>query len=102
MEAKPVTLIGVFQTEPGRQQELLEVLKVGAETVLGQLPGYVSQTHYKSFDGRRVVLHARWRSMQDVEAMRRHPDVAPYFVRLGEFAKVDMTVCEEEVPDETA
>lgn len=99
MESKPVTMIGVFQTDPARQQELLDLLKEGAETVLGKLPGYLSNTHYKSRDGRRVVLHAQWRSMDDIETMRHHPDTAAYFTRLGELAKIDMTLCEEEFED---
>jgi quinol monooxygenase YgiN len=53
-------VIVVFEVEPSRQQELLEIVQY-LETVVKQ-PGFVSSTLHRSIDGTRVVNYAQWTS----------------------------------------
>jgi heme-degrading monooxygenase HmoA len=73
-----VTLINVFTVDPERQQRLVDVLVHATESVIAELPGYVSANIHKSLDGTRVANYAQWRSRDDFEAMLRHPDAAPH------------------------
>jgi heme-degrading monooxygenase HmoA len=38
------------------------------------MPGFISASIHKSFDGKKVVNYAQWKSRADFEAMTKHPD----------------------------
>jgi quinol monooxygenase YgiN len=88
------TLINVFTVEPENQQNLIQLLKEGTETLMSKLPGYISASLHKSKDGRRVINYAQWRSAEDIEAMRTNPEVGTYFQRVKALAQFEATVCE--------
>jgi quinol monooxygenase YgiN len=71
-----VTLINVFTAAPEDQQCLLDLLVEATESVMNELPGFVSANVHKSFDGTRVVNYAQWRSREAFEAMLDDPEVS--------------------------
>lgn len=85
----PVTLINVFTVEPGKQDELVQILSEATEKAMKRLPGFVSANIHKSLDGTRVVNYAQWRSKDDFEAMLKNPEVAPHMKAAGAIAKFE-------------
>jgi quinol monooxygenase YgiN len=82
----PVTLINVFDVEPSKQQQLVELLTEGTEYVMRHRPGFVSVNLLTSNDGSRVVNLAQWRSLEDVKATMADPDAQAYARRAAELA----------------
>jgi quinol monooxygenase YgiN len=56
-----VTLINVFETEPGQQQELIDSWIRFVEGVKNE-PGLIATALHRSKDGTRVVNYAQWSS----------------------------------------
>jgi quinol monooxygenase YgiN len=84
---EPVTLIGVFDVDPSKQQELVGLLTEGTEEVMQRRPGFVSVNLLASNDGTRVVNYAQWRSLDDVKATVADPDAQRYARRAAELAQ---------------
>jgi quinol monooxygenase YgiN len=84
---EPVTLVNVFDVDPAKQQELVELLVEGTEQVMQHRPGFVSVNLLASKDGSRVVNYAQWRSPDDVKATLADPDVQGYARRAAELAQ---------------
>ncbi|MGH9630468.1 MAG: antibiotic biosynthesis monooxygenase family protein [Bryobacteraceae bacterium] len=64
-----MTVIVHFATEPDKQQELIDTILDGVETMTKQPPpGFVSANLHRSHDGTRVVNYAQWRSLEDYKA----------------------------------
>ena len=80
-----VTLINLFTVAPEDQQRLLDVLVEATESVMRELPGFVSANLHKSLDGTKVVNYAQWRRREDFEAMLENPEAA---VHMREAAKI--------------
>jgi quinol monooxygenase YgiN len=93
-EAQIFTLINVFSVAPDRQQELADVLVEATEHTMRHLPGFVSANIHKSFDGRRVVNYAQWRSRDAFESMLRNPAARPHMTRAAALASFDPILCE--------
>lgn len=72
------TLINVFTVAPADQQRLIELLTVATENTIRHAPGFVSSTLHRSLDGTKVTSYAQWRSMEDYQRIREHPDVVQY------------------------
>ncbi len=83
MNRQPINFVNVFDVEPDRQQELVELLGRGAEQVIRHRPGFVSLTLLASLDGRRVVNLAQWASADDARATQADPQAAGYAARAG-------------------
>ncbi|AQZ63395.1 antibiotic biosynthesis monooxygenase [[Actinomadura] parvosata subsp. kistnae] len=81
------TFINIFDVEPGKQQELIEILKEGTEKVMRSRPGFVSVNLLASPDGTRVVNYAQWRSPDDVKATMGDPEAQAFAKRAAEIAK---------------
>jgi heme-degrading monooxygenase HmoA len=92
--AELVTLINVFSVAPDRQQELADVLIEATEHTMRHLPGFISASIHKSFDGRRVINYAQWQSREAFEAMLRHPDARPHMTRAAALASFEPILCE--------
>jgi quinol monooxygenase YgiN len=84
---EPVTLINVFDVEPSKQQELVELLTEGTERVMRSRPGFVSVNLLASNDGTRVVNYAQWHSLDDVKATMADPEAQDYARRAAELAQ---------------
>ncbi|MGC2410804.1 MAG: antibiotic biosynthesis monooxygenase [Methyloceanibacter sp.] len=52
-------LINTFTVDPARQQELINLLNHATETVMRKLPGFMSASFHKSFDGKHVATYAQ-------------------------------------------
>lgn len=79
----------MFTVEPGKQDELVQILSEATEKAMKRLPGFVSANIHKSLDGTRVVNYAQWRSKDDFEAMVKNPEVAPDMKAAGPIAKFE-------------
>lgn len=64
-----LVVISTFTVPPGRQRELLDLLRANAEEVLRHQPGFVTAELLASADGTMVVSHARWSGAAAVRAM---------------------------------
>lgn len=73
-----VTLINVFTVEPAKQQQLVDLLIHATTTTVGNVPGFISASFHRSFDGTKVAVYAQWRSKEDYQAMRSNPSASPY------------------------
>ncbi len=78
------TLINVFETDPSRQQELLDTWITVGEPFTHH-PGFVSAALHRSTDGTRVVNYAHWRSAADwQDLVAEHGRDFGRFRRLGQ------------------
>jgi heme-degrading monooxygenase HmoA len=70
---EPLTLINVFQVDPARQEQLVELLKRATDGIVNAAPGFITSTLHRSLDGTKVAMYSRWRSNDDYQAMRGDP-----------------------------
>ena len=68
---KSVVLINVFTVAAENQRELVELLERATLESIAHAPGFQGADLYRSLDGTKVTMHARWRSAADHDAMRR-------------------------------
>lgn len=73
-----MTLINVFDVDPERCDELVEVLTDATVNTIAGLDGFVSANIHRSDDGTQVVNYAQWASREAFDAMRNHPDAQPH------------------------
>ena len=69
-----VTVIVIFNIEPEKQQELLDVVAEFVKSVKQQ-PGFVSANLHKSLDGLKVANYAQWKTVQDFENFLKNPEI---------------------------
>jgi quinol monooxygenase YgiN len=84
-----MTLINVFNVEPKDQEELIAILRSGAETLLSKQQGYISAAIHQSQDGKHAVVYSQWRSSEDFHAARTNPAVQEYFGRVRAIASFE-------------
>ena len=89
-----LTLINVFTVSKDDQQALVDLLVEATEQTMKNLPGFVSASIHKSYDGTKVVNYAQWRSREDFEAMQKHPKAMPHMAAAARLAKFDPILCE--------
>lgn len=89
-----LTLINVFTVAPENQQKLVDLLVEATEQTMRFLPGFISANIHKSYDGRRVVNYAQWRSRKDFEAMLKNQEAKLHMKRSAEVAEFDPILCE--------
>jgi quinol monooxygenase YgiN len=73
-----IAVINVFTVEPGHQQRLVDLLARATDGSVNRAPGFISATLHRSIDGTKVTMYARWRSVEDYEAMRQDPGPLPF------------------------
>jgi quinol monooxygenase YgiN len=73
-----VTLINVFTVDPPNQQRLIDLLIRATDEFVRRAPGFISAKLHRSLDGTKATMYARWRSLEDYEAMRREPGPRPF------------------------
>src|SRR3954466_12230568 len=69
----PVTQITVLETEPGKQEDLLNVLKERARFMATQ-PGFVSINLHESLDGEKIINYVQWTSRELLEKAHHAPE----------------------------
>jgi quinol monooxygenase YgiN len=89
-----LTLINVFTVKPDDQQRLADVLIDATEQTMKRLPGFVSASIHKSYDGTKVINYAQWRSKKDFEAMMHDPKVKPHMAAAAGLATFEPILCE--------
>ena len=63
-----VTFINVFDVDPERQAELVDLLERAAEETMRRLPGFISASIHRSLDGTKVANYMQWESTAAFEA----------------------------------
>jgi heme-degrading monooxygenase HmoA len=93
-ELAVVTLVNVFTVKPEHQQQLAQVLIEATDQTMKHLPGFVSASIHKSFDGMKVINYAQWRTREDFEAMQQNPKAGPHMKAAAALASFEPTLCE--------
>jgi len=88
-ERPVVTLINVFDVEPERQQDLVELLVQATDKTMRHLPGFVSASIHQSLDARRVANYAQWRSTEDFKRMLQNPEAQDHMNRATKVASAE-------------
>ena len=88
------TLVNVFTVEPGRQPDVLALLRDGTETLFSKMPGWIATNLLESRDGRQVLVYSQWRDASDIEAFRQDARMKPYFQRFAAMAKQEAFTCD--------
>lgn len=83
---QPLVFINVFTVQPGKQDELVELLTRATEDHVRYAPGFLSAKLHRSADGAKVTMVAQWRSLEDYQVMRGDPGPLPYLQRALEIA----------------
>lgn len=84
--SKPVTFINIIDVDPSTQQEAIDILKEGTETVISKRPGIISVTILASLDKSRVINIARWDSAEDLKRTHADPAAAEFAKRTASIA----------------
>lgn len=87
----PVTLVNLFTARPGRQPELVALLRENIEGVIHQLPGWIATELIAGADGNGVAIRSQWRGLEDIAAMRRDARMQAYFPRVAALAEMVST-----------
>lgn len=82
-----VTHINVFTVSPAKQQALIDSLR---ETVKAAktIPGWLSASIHRSFDGTQVVNYVQFESHEAAQAVLRHLAAGGYLKRNTELGRV--------------
>ncbi|MDR8020172.1 antibiotic biosynthesis monooxygenase family protein [Nesterenkonia aerolata] len=83
----PVTFVNVIDVNPGKQQEVIDLLIEGTEKVISKRPGFISVTLLASLEKNRVINIARWESGAAVKATQADPAAADYAARTASLAQ---------------
>lgn len=83
---KTLVLINTFNVEPHRADELLSFLEKATDEVMRHVPGFISASFHKSFDGRSVANYAQWESKEAFEAMLRDDNARDHMSKAGDIA----------------
>ena len=93
-EARLCTLVNVFHVTPENQRAVADGLVEATETMRHQ-PGFSSAKIHLSYDGKRVVNYAQWRSQQDFQAMLGNAEAQPHMAAAAALAEsYDPILCE--------
>jgi heme-degrading monooxygenase HmoA len=88
-DSSVVTLINVFTVEPVNQQRLIELLTEATDVLVRRARGFVSASLHRSMDGTKVTMYAKWRSLDDYQAMRQDPAPLPFLQEALTIAKFE-------------
>ena len=81
-----IVLINVFKVAPGDQDRLVDLLTRATEGFVNRAAGFISARLHRSLDGTKVTMYARWRSIEDYQAMRENPGPRPFLEEALTFA----------------
>ncbi len=99
MTTAPVTLVNVLKVEPGKQAQLIVLLKRNIDTVIRTLEGWRTSRLIAASDGTSVVIYSEWETPAAVEAMRADPRMRAYFPQIVELASLESVVGEVVLSD---
>lgn len=87
-------LLNILTVAPANRDQLLEMLHHNIKTVIHTLDGWISTDLIASADGKRVLIHSKWRDDAAVAAMRADPRMLACFPKLAALASFDAIVGE--------
>jgi heme-degrading monooxygenase HmoA len=76
MPEAPVTFVNLVTVDPDRQEELIGILREGAEQVISRRPGLRSLRLLAALDGTRVAVIAEWDDAAAAKATQEDPKAA--------------------------
>jgi heme-degrading monooxygenase HmoA len=76
---KVYTLVNVFAVDKNKQVELYDHLVEVTETLIKDLPGFISANFHLSHDGQHVVNYAQWESEEHFRAMHSNSRLREHF-----------------------
>lgn len=86
-QAKWLTLINVYEVEPGRQADLARALSESTESRIRHQPGFISVSIHSSLDGKKVVNYAQWASRAHFEDFLQKPETQAQLKQFAGLAK---------------
>ncbi|WP_429810706.1 putative quinol monooxygenase [Ensifer sp. B1-9] len=89
MATEPVTLVNLLKVEPGKQAQLIALLKRNIETVISTLGGWRTSRLIAARDGTSVIIYSEWETPAAVEAMRADARMKAYFPQILELASLE-------------
>ena len=92
MPANPVILINVLTVEPGKQDELIALLKQNIETVVSTLEGWKRSRLIAAEDGNSVFIYSEWETPAAIAAMRADLRMKDYFPQIRALASFDSSL----------
>jgi quinol monooxygenase YgiN len=92
MSDESVILINLLKVKPGKQDELVALLKQNTDTVIRTLRGWKTTRLIAAKDGAGVAIYSEWETPEAVEAMRSDPRMKAYFPKIMELASLDSIV----------
>ena len=92
MTDESVILINLLKVKPGKQDELIALLKQNTNTVVRTLHGWKTTRLIAAKDRAGVVIYSEWESPEAIEAMRSDPRMKAYFPKIVELASLDSVV----------
>lgn len=86
-QAERLTLINVYEVEPGKQAELAKAIAEATEGTIRHQPGFISVSIHSSFDGQKVVNYAQWASKEHFEGFMKKPETQDQLKQFAGLAK---------------
>lgn len=83
---QPVTQITIVEPEPGKQDEVLSLMKERARFMARQ-PGCVSISLHRSLNGRRIVNYVQWSNRQLLQSAHKAPEFRKEWGRFDDIAE---------------
>lgn len=99
MTTAPVTLVNVLKVEPGKQKQLIALLKRNIDTVIRTLGGWRTSRLIAARDGTSVIIYSEWETPAAVEAMRADVRMKAYFPQILELASPESVIGEVVLSD---
>jgi len=81
-----LTLINVYDVQPGNQVELARALSEATESTISRQPGFISVCIHSSLDGKKVANYAQWASKEHFEGFMKRPETQEQLKRFAAIA----------------
>ena len=95
-----VTQITTAETDDGRQEELLELMKERARFMAKQ-PGFISISLHRSVDGKRIVNYVQWADRESLVAAHHTPEFREKWPLVGKASdEIELNLYEVEHVEE--
>lgn len=82
----PVTFVNVFDVDPAKQSELVELLEEGLDRVIRHRDGFVAARLLVASDGSRVINEVDWDGREAAAATQTDTDAGAYARRTAALA----------------
>jgi quinol monooxygenase YgiN len=92
MSDQSVVLVDLLKAHAGKQEELLELLKLNTDSVIRTLPGWRTTRLIASGDGRGVAIYSEWETPAAIEAMRADARMKACFQKIAVLASLESLV----------